>query len=61
MSDAEVTALSRSLQDEILESRRRGPAVFDFVYKRLHCNYETQMNQGAVELVLDAKRKLGAC
>jgi hypothetical protein len=57
-SAAALTAASRGLQDEILESRRRSPLVFDAVFKRLRKDYEGQMNHGAAELAAEAKQKL---
>lgn len=57
-SVADLTVAARGLQDEILESRRRSPLVFDFVFKRLRRDYEVQMNHGAAELAAEARRKL---
>ena len=54
-----VTLRSRSLQDEILESRRRSPLVFDAIFRRLRGKYENHMVYGVEELVADAKRRLG--
>jgi hypothetical protein len=54
-----ITMRSRGLQDEILDNRRKGPLVFDWVYKRLQRNYELQMNHGVTELVAEAKQRLG--
>ena len=51
---------SRALQDEIFDGRKRNPLVFDFVFKRLRADHETQMNFGAEELVLEAERALAA-
>ncbi len=53
-----MTTAARGLQDEIFESRRRSPLVFDTIFKRLRRGYEVQMNHGAAELVLEARRKL---
>ncbi len=55
----DVTTKARSLQDEILENRRKSPLVFDGIYKWLRPNYEAQMNFGVAELVAQAKQKLG--
>jgi len=55
--DASIRA--RSLQDEILENRRKSPLVFDRIYRWLRPNYEVQMNFGIAELVAQAKQKLG--
>jgi len=51
-------AKSRELQDEILENRRSGPLIFDFIFKRLRQRYEGQMIFGAEELVWQAKKAL---
>jgi hypothetical protein len=56
---SELVNKCRALQDEIFENRRRSPSVFDWIFKRLRSNYETQMNHGATELVDESKRKLG--
>lgn len=53
-----MTTAARGLQDEILESRRRSPLVFDGIFKRLRRDYETQMNHGAAELAAEARRRL---
>jgi hypothetical protein len=58
-SMTEVSKRARSLQDEILESRRKSPFVFDAIYKWLRPGYEAQMNFGVAELVAQAKQKLG--
>lgn len=57
-SKADVTALSRSLQDEIFENRRKSPLVFDGIFKRLRCDYEIQMNHGVAHFVEEAKKSL---
>ena len=57
--DADVTAGSRNLQDEILEGRKRSPAVFDFIFKRLRTSFEAQMNHGVEHFIAEAKKKLG--
>lgn len=57
--EAELTARARSLQDEIFESRRKSPLVFDAIFKRLRCSYETLMNHGVAEYVSEAKLRLG--
>jgi hypothetical protein len=55
----ELPSKSRALQDEIFESRKRSPLVFDWIFRRLRHDYESQMNHGAEELAEEAKRKLG--
>ncbi len=57
-SALEMTTAARCLQDEILESRRRSPLVFDAIFKRLRRDYEVQMNHGAAELAAEARRRL---
>lgn len=57
--DTEVSAMSRALQDEILENRRKSPLVFDYIYKKLQRDYELQMNHGVTELVTEAKNTIG--
>ncbi len=57
-SKSEITALSRSLQDEILENRRKSPLVFDLIFKRLRSDYEIQMNYGVADYVAEAKQTL---
>ena len=58
-SVTDVSTRARSLQDEILENRRKSPLVFDRLYRRLRPDYEAQMNFGVAELVAQAKQKLG--
>ena len=53
----EITLGSRRLQDEILESRRKSPPVFDWMFKRLRPRYEGQMIFGVDELVTQAKQR----
>ena len=55
---ADVTALSRSLQDEILENRRKSPLVFDKIFKGLRRDYEIQMTHGVAYYVDEAKKRL---
>ncbi len=57
---ADVDSLSRSLQDEIFENRRKSPLVFDAVFSRLRRDYESQMNHGVAYYVDEAKRSLRA-
>lgn len=49
---------SRILQDEIFESRRKNPPVFDWVFRRVRRHQEEQMRHGADELVAEARRDL---
>lgn len=57
-SESQSTIDSRSLQDEIFDSRKRSPFVFDSIFKWLRRDYELQMNHGASELVAEARRRL---
>ena len=57
-SPTNLSTVARSLQDEILEGRKRSPLVFDTIFKWLRRDYEEQMNHAASELVAEAKRKL---
>jgi hypothetical protein len=50
---------SRALQDEIYENRKRSPLVFDWIFRKLRNDYESQMNHGAQDLAERAKRRLG--
>lgn len=59
MPAAEATVGSRTLQDEILESRRRSPLVFDTVFRHLRSSYQEQMDHGVAELVAEAGQQLG--
>ena len=47
--------MSRNLQDEILENRRKAPPVLDFIFKRLRNEYEACTNHAAEHHVLEAK------
>lgn len=53
-----VTQLSRGLQDEILDNRRKSPPVIDALFKRLRTAYERQMNRAAEEYISQAKHAL---
>ncbi|MDD4976698.1 MAG: S-4TM family putative pore-forming effector [Bacteriovorax sp.] len=57
-NDVEATAMSRTLQGEIYDSRKRSPLVFDFIFKRLRNDYESQMNHGAICFIEEAKKSL---
>lgn len=50
---------SRTLQDEIFDGRKRNAPIFDWVFRRLRKDYESQMNHGSEELVVEARKKLG--
>ncbi len=49
---------SRNLQDEIFESRKKGPPVLDFLFKRLRNHYEAQMNHSSEQYVKEAQESL---
>ncbi len=57
-SKSALTILSRNLQDEILENRRKAPPVLDFIFNRLRNKYETCMNHAAEHYVSEAKAAL---
>ncbi|MBE9014793.1 hypothetical protein IQ272_01225 [Chroococcidiopsidales cyanobacterium LEGE 13417] len=39
------------MQTQIYENRRRSPLIFNWLYSRLRCEDEEQMNKGAESLV----------
>lgn len=51
LADGLARSRSRSLQDEILDSRQRNAPVFDWIFNLLRPKYEAQMRYGAKELV----------
>lgn len=53
-----ITDMSRNLQDEIFENRRKAPPVLDFIFKRIRTEYETQMDHSSEHYVEEAKQKL---
>ena len=57
-SKSVLTDMSRNLQDEILENRRKAPPVLDFIFKRLRSDYEASMNHAADEYISEAKAAL---
>lgn len=57
-SKSAVTDMSRNLQDEIFEIRRKAPPVLDFIFNRLRSEYEASMNHAADEYVSEAKAAL---
>lgn len=57
--EEQIAQQSRDLQDEIFHSRRHRPPVFDAVFNILRGSFQTQMDYAAVELVEEAKRRLG--
>lgn len=57
-SKSTLTDMSRNLQDEILENRRKAPPVLDFIFKRLRNEYETSMNHATDHYVSEAKAAL---
>lgn len=57
--DEKVISLeSRNLQDEIFESRKKNPPVFDFVFTYLRSRHEGQSAFSAAEHVREAREKL---
>jgi SMODS-associating 4TM effector domain len=57
-SKSSLIDLSRNLQDEILENRRKAPPVLDFIFKSLRNEYEASMNHAADHYVSEAKTAL---
>lgn len=57
-SKSALTDMSRNLQDEILENRRKAPPVLDFIFKRFRNEYEAGMNHAAEHYVSEAKAAL---
>ena len=57
-SESALTDMSRNLQDEILENRRKAPPVLDLVFKRLRNDYEANMNHATDYFVSEAKSAL---
>lgn len=53
-----ITARSRDLQNEIFESRRSSPLVFDCVFNWLRWSFEGQMSYAADALVAEANQRL---
>lgn len=58
-SESDLAGESRALQDELFESRRHNVPVFDWFYRRLRDEHESQMRATAAELVrqLEAARE----
>ena len=54
-----LSNMSRNLQDEILENRKKAPPVLDFIFKRIRNKYESSMNHASEDYVAEAKAKLG--
>ncbi len=59
-SDEALLAMSRNLQDEILENRRKAPSVLDFIFRRFRDDQETSMDYSAEQYVAEAKKTLDA-
>lgn len=57
-SKTALTDMSRNLQDEIFENRRKVPPVLDFIFKRLRSEYEMGMNHAAAHYVSEANAAL---
>lgn len=58
MPEAKLTNMSRNLQDEILENRKKAPPVLDFIFRQLRNKYEDNMNHASEYYVAEAKDKL---
>jgi hypothetical protein len=59
LDDEILLMRSRTLQDEIFDGRKRNAPIFDWVFRRLRKDYESQMNHSSDELVGEARKKLG--
>lgn len=57
-SKSALADMSRNLQDEIFENRRKAPPVLDFIFKRLRNNFEVSMNHAADHYISEAKLAL---
>lgn len=57
-SKSALKDMSRNLQDEIFENRRKAPPVLDFIFKRLRNDYEASMNHATDEYIAEAKAVL---
>jgi hypothetical protein len=56
---AGLEELSRAIQGEIFDCRKRNPPVFDFIFKRLRSKREEQMNFSAERFVREAEQQRG--
>jgi hypothetical protein len=59
ISSAEQLSLSRKVQDEIFHCRQGNPPIFDWLYNLLRDKQEHDMNYAAMQLVIEAKKRLG--
>jgi len=57
-SKTALYAMSRNLQDEILDNRRKTPPVLDFLFKHIRNDFEIQMNYASEHYVQEAKKVL---
>jgi hypothetical protein len=53
-----LTDMSRNLQDEIFDNRRKAPPVLDFIFRRVRNEYEIGMNNAAAYYIAEAKSAL---
>lgn len=58
-AESAVSMRSRQLQDEILDSRKGSPLVFDAIFRIVRSRLEMQMTHGAEAFVAEAKQRLG--
>lgn len=58
VTDSQLAAESRMLQNEIFDSRKLSPLIPDFIYGRLRREYEEQMNISTAKLVEQALRRM---
>lgn len=59
-SEEQLTTDSRSLQDEVFESRQRNPLIFDWTYRALRDEHEELMNTSASDLLKQARTALAS-
>jgi hypothetical protein len=57
-SKTALILMSRNLQDEIFDNRRKTLPVLDFIFKRLRNSFEVQMNYASEHYVQEAKKAL---
>lgn len=58
ITEAEAENFSRRLQSEIYENRKKGPLVFDFIFKHFRDDFESLMNHSSAYYAEEAKKRL---
>lgn len=56
-NSVDLNSRARALQDEIFESRKRNPPLFDWIFHRLRPKFEVEMNFSAAQLIDEASRR----